>query len=163
MGRFLLGAGVLRRARALDRRASAADDFFAGNAVGGILVGDRMALAGATIAILAASLHAAAALLDRTIGPYGVGSNVSGVRLAALSTRSRTGHARCRCRQGLGHGGTLNDGGADRPGDFRLARPRAAMDRRRRANRPELYPPYDNAPRPGNRAGKSRRQPRQRP
>src|SRR5213596_3720309 len=101
MGRFLLGAGVLRRARALDRRASAADDFFAGNAVGGLLVGDRMALAGTAVAILAAPLHAATALLDRTIGPYGLGSNVSGVRLAALSTRPRTRHARCRYRQGV--------------------------------------------------------------
>ena len=75
MGRFLLGAGVFRRARALDRRPSAADDFFSGDAVGGIHVGDRMALAGATVAILAA--HAATTLLDRVVGPYELGRNVS--------------------------------------------------------------------------------------
>src|SRR4051812_22831456 len=113
MGRFLLGAGVFRRARALDRRPSAADDFFYGDAVGGIHVGDRMALAGTTVAILAAPLHAATTLLDRVVGPYELGRNVSPVQLAALSTRPRTEHDRCRYRQGLGHGGTGNNRRAD--------------------------------------------------
>src|SRR4051794_35301531 len=161
MGRFLLGAGVLRRSRALDRRASAANDFFAGDSVGSILVGDGMALVGAIVAVLATPLHAATTLLDRAVGPYGLGGNVSGVRLAALSTWPRTRHARCRYRQGLGRGGTGNNGRADRPGDFRFARLRVAMDGRRRAIRPELSPPYDNAPCPRNRAGRSRHQPRQ--
>src|SRR4051812_28213738 len=155
MGRFLLGGAVFRSSRALDRRASAADDFFAGDSVGSILVGDGMALVGAIVTVLATSLHAATALLDRAVGPYGLSGNVSGVRLAALSTRPRTRHVRCRYRQAVERGGIGNNGRAHGLGDFRFARPRAALDGRRRAIRSGLSPPYDHAPYSGNRTGKS--------
>jgi len=82
VGRFLLGASLLRSFRKVDRHARPRLACRRCCALGHPDLVARMVRAGALISVLAADLHITAALLDRLSGPSVVGIYVPAIRLA---------------------------------------------------------------------------------
>jgi hypothetical protein len=81
-GRFLLGAGILRSSRKVDRHARPRLACRRRCALGHSDLVARMVRAGALVSVLAADLHITAAVLDRLSGPSLVGIDVSVIRPA---------------------------------------------------------------------------------
>lgn len=96
VGRFLLGASLLRSFRKVDRHARPRLACRRCCALGHPDLVARMVRAGALISVLAADLHVTAALLDRLSGPSLVGVHVPAILLApslalGASSIARTG------------------------------------------------------------------------
>lgn len=128
--------------RCSPRGSATADDPADRAAVGGVFLRHGMVRAGPAFSVLAAAVHAAAALLDRASRARLVGRDVSPVRAVALGLR-RYAHARCTIHQWLDHRRPSLDCTAR---DDRVFRPpwlRAPMDGLRRRCRPA----HDDPPR----------------
>src|SRR4051794_12008228 len=104
MGRFLLGAGVLRLVGPMDREAAPRSHRRSRRTMGRFDLSDRMVRTGPAVSVLATDFHPAAALLDRLSSASFIRPDVPLIRLAALAGRSCAVDKRRAFRATLGRG-----------------------------------------------------------